>query len=306
MFTLETTDGEYRCRNLVLAVGIAEPWSPAIAGHRARPPLRADPRRRVVRRQAAVHHRQAELRVRARVGPGVHGRRRSRCRRRRPPRRRSRPSRWSASAPATSSRSRTTSSGSGCRILDASIDGIEPIGDAFRVNLKRTDNGEAMSVEADEVIAATGFTCPLLDLADLGVTTFGQAKLPSVTPMWESATVPGIFFAGTISSAAPGPQEARHPVLLRRRPGAPVQRAGPRPAHRRDAVRRRDGAAARSPPSDVLPYLLREATCAPELWHQKAYLGRVLSVSADDGIRDEGILPRRPRARRDDRRTWSR
>jgi hypothetical protein len=44
-------------------------------------------------------------------------------------------------------------------------------------------------------------------------------------------------------------------------------------------------------PSDVLPYLLREATCAPELWHQKAYLGRVLSVSADDGIRDEGILP---------------
>ena len=41
----------------------------------------------------------------------------------------------------------------------------------------------------------------------------------------------------------------------------------------------------------VVPYLLREATCAPELWHQKAYLARVLSVSADDGIRDEGILP---------------
>ena len=204
VFTLETTDGEYRCRNLVLAVGIAEPWSPSPPGIEHARHYAQTRDADVVRGQAAVHHRQAELRASS-SRPGCRpGRRRSRCRRRRPRRRRSRPSRWSASAPGTCSRSRTTSSGLGVSILDASIDGIEPIGDAFRVNLKRTDNGEAMSVEADEVIAATGFTCPLQDLADLGVTTFGQAKLPSVTPMWESATVPGIFFAGTISSAAPG------------------------------------------------------------------------------------------------------
>jgi hypothetical protein len=43
--------------------------------------------------------------------------------------------------------------------------------------------------------------------------------------------------------------------------------------------------------ADVVPYLLREATHAPELWHQKAYLGRVLSLSPEAGIRDEGILP---------------
>ena len=57
---------------------------------------------------------------------------------------------------------------------------------------------------ADEVIAATGFTCPLRDLPALGVATFGQAKLPALTPFWESANVPGIFFAGTISQASPG------------------------------------------------------------------------------------------------------
>ena len=42
--------------------------------------------------------------------------------------------------------------------------------------------------------------------------------------------------------------------------------------------------------SEIVPYLLREATRAPELWHQKAYLARVISLR-DDGFHDEGILP---------------
>ena len=158
------------------------------------------------------------------------------------------------------------------------------------MRLKRTDNGEPMSVDADEVIAATGFTCPLQDLTDLGVTTFGQAKLPAVTPMWESATVPGIFFGGTVSSAAPGLKKHGIPAY-----------SGAVQGHRynglilaRHIAETRFGVAMERPTlaaGDVVPYLLREATCAPELWHQKAYLGRVVSVSADDGIRDEGILP---------------
>jgi hypothetical protein len=48
------------------------------------------------------------------------------------------------------------------------------------------------------VIAATGFTCPLRDLPDLGVSVFGQSRLPAMTNYWESAGVPGIYFAGTI------------------------------------------------------------------------------------------------------------
>jgi len=34
----------------------------------------------------------------------------------------------------------------------------------------------------------------------------------------------------------------------------------------------------------------REAATAPELWHQKAYLARVVTAGAG-GLRDEGILP---------------
>ena len=41
---------------------------------------------------------------------------------------------------------------------------------------------------------------------------------------------------------------------------------------------------------DLVPFLLRELSRAPELWIQKTFLGRVVSVS-EDGLRDEGIVP---------------
>jgi hypothetical protein len=111
-----------------------------------------------------------------------------------------------------------------------------------------------------------------------------------VTPMWESTTVPGIYFAGTISQAAPG----------LRKHGIPAY-SGAVHGHRYNALilarhlaRTHFGAEPPRPvlaEADVLGFLLREATCAPELWHQKAYLARVVSATPGDGIRDEGILP---------------
>jgi hypothetical protein len=44
-------------------------------------------------------------------------------------------------------------------------------------------------------------------------------------------------------------------------------------------------------PSDVLGFCIAELQGAPELWHQRAYLARHISVSTVDGIRDEGIVP---------------
>ena len=41
---------------------------------------------------------------------------------------------------------------------------------------------------------------------------------------------------------------------------------------------------------DVVPLLLDELARGPELWIQKGYLARVVAC-AEDGIRDEGILP---------------
>ena len=58
--------------------------------------------------------------------------------------------------------------GGGVGILNASIEKIERSGDGFEVRLRRTDTSAELIVEADEVIAATGFTAPLRDLAGAG------------------------------------------------------------------------------------------------------------------------------------------
>jgi hypothetical protein len=43
-------------------------------------------------------------------------------------------------------------------------------------------------------------------------------------------------------------------------------------------------------PGALVDYLLRELSCAPELWIQKNFLARAVSAG-DDGLRDEGIVP---------------
>ncbi len=97
--------------------------------------------------------------------------------------------------------------GGGVSILDAAIDRVERSGDGqLDVYLRRTDGAGDLMVSVDDVISATGFIAPLRDLPDLGVTTFGASRLPVVTPWWESTTVPGIFVAGTLSQAAKGLQ----------------------------------------------------------------------------------------------------
>ena len=203
-FVVETTDGEYRCRYLVLAVGVAEPSSPVTPGIELANHYAETREASTYAGQARVHHRQAELGVRARFRPRVMGvldrrlfadagqdQRPDEVARR-------------GAGPRTSSRSRTASWASGCGCWTRRSPGLSAVEGGIRVDLRRTDNGDAMFVVADDVIAATGFTCPLLDLPDLGVATFGASKLPAVTPFWESSTVPGIYFAGTIGQAAPG------------------------------------------------------------------------------------------------------
>jgi len=289
-FVVSTTDGEYRCRVLVLAVGIAQPSSPPTPGIELA-------RHYADTRDAATY---AGKRVFI-IGKQNSGFELA-----------SGLASWASSitvcSPTPAKTSVQTKSlagvraryvqpfedsflGLGVRILDASITGLTAVGDdgAIRVDLRRTSDGEAMCVEADEVIAATGFTCPLLDLPELGVATFGAAKLPAVTPFWESATVPGIYFAGTISQAAQGLKKF----------GVPAH-SGAVHGHRynslilaRHIAETRFGRAVEGPaiaPRDLVDYLLREAATAPELWHQKAYLARVVTAGPD-GLRDDGILP---------------
>ncbi len=297
-FVLETTDGEYRAGTLVFAVGVAEPYSPAtpgieLAAHYAdtRPAETYAGRRIFIigkqnsgfelatgllqwaRRIILCSPSPAKLSVNTRSLVGV--------------------------------RARYVQPfedhvlGGGVSVLDASIGGIvrgeEGSGAPFVVTLRPSDGGEEMLVEADEVISATGFVTPLLDLPALGVSTFGQARLPAQTPYWESATVPGIFFAGTIGQGSAGLKKHGLPANSGAVHGA---RYNARVLAGHIARTRGAGdATGRRPerpgigPGGLLETVFRELAAAPELWHQRAYLAKVISLDASAGLRDEGVVP---------------
>ncbi|MHB8459629.1 MAG: NAD(P)-binding domain-containing protein [Candidatus Limnocylindrales bacterium] len=288
-FVLATSDGEYRCRIAVFAVGVAEPWRPSTPGmelvaHYAdtRPAATyADRRVFIVGKQNSGFELASGLLQWARrivlASPS--------------------PARLSVNTRSlVGVRARYVQPfedhnlGGGVSILDAAIESIERAGDGFRVRLRRTDGGAALVVDTDEVIAATGFVTPLGDLPELGVATFGQSRLPAQTPYWESATVPGISFAGTISQGAGGLRKHGIPansgavhghrynarVLARHLAETRFERPVPRP---------------QVASQDALAFCLDELSGGPELFHQRAYLARVLSAVPEDGIRDEGIVP---------------
>ena len=177
----------------------------------------------------------------------------------------------------------------GVVILDASIESVEKQGAGYRVTTKSPDDGSTLVFEVDDVIAATGFVAPLLDLPKLGVSVFGQSRLPSQTPFWESTTVPGVYFAGTLMQASHGLK--RH--------GIPSN-SGAVQGYRYNArvlachlAETRFGVTIDKPPvqpSELVSRLLDEVTRGPEVWHQRSYLARVVRVRRN-GLVDAGIEP---------------
>jgi hypothetical protein len=172
-------------------------------------------------------------------------------------------------------------------VLDTSIERVEKRDTVFVVHTRRAD-GIEMVFEVDDVIAATGFTAPLQDLPKSGVATFGQSRLPAQTEYWESATSPGIFFAGTLTQAAHGLRKHGIPSNS----GA-VQgyRYNARVLARHLAETRFNQQIHRElvNPAELAKRLLKAASWSPELWHQRSYLAQVFSVGAE--IRDEGTVP---------------
>ena len=290
-FVLETTDGEYRCRVAIFAVGVAQPHSPAtpgieLAAHYAdtRPAETYAGRRIFImgkqnsgfelasgllpwaRRIVLASPSPAKLSVNTRSLVGV--------------------------------RARYVQPfedhvlGGGVSVLDASIAEVRRAdgGDGFVVRVLPSAGGDELSIEADEVISATGFVTPLLDLPELGVATFGQSRLPAQTPYWESASLPGHLLcrhdragsAGLKKHGMPANSGAVHGarynarVLVDHIARTVFGHELPRPAIAAD---------------DLVSTIVAELASAPELWHQRAYLARVISLDPADGPRDEGIVP---------------
>jgi thioredoxin reductase len=288
-FVLETADGEYRARVAIFAVGVAEPYSPStpgieLAAHYAETrPAETYAGRRVfimgkqnsgfelasgllpwARRIVLASPSPAKLSVNTKSLVGV--------------------------------RARYVQPfedhvlGGGVTVLDASIGSIERAGEGFVVGVRPSAGGEELAIEADEVISATGFVTPLLDLPDLGVTTFGQSRLPAQTPYWESASVPGIFFAGTIGQGAAGLKKHGMPANSGAVHGARYN-ARVLAGHVARTVFGTEPDRPAIAADDLVERITTELAMAPELWHQRAYLARVISLDPSAGPRDEGIVP---------------
>jgi thioredoxin reductase len=290
-FELTTTDGVYRSATLVFAVGVAQPWMPEtpgmeLAAHYADTravETYADKRIFIIGKQNSGFELASGFLPWAR--------------------------RIVIASPSPAKLSVQTHSlvgiraryvqpyedhvlGGGVAVLDASIEAIErvPGGPGLVVRTRRSDGAGEMAFEVDEVISATGFVTPLRDLPALGLVTFGHSRLPAQTPFWESASVPGIFFAGTIGQGAKG--------LMKH--GIPAN-SGAVQGSRYNArvlaghiARTRFGFVAERPriaPHDLEDLVAEELTRGPEVWHQRAYLARIVSLDPSLGILDEGILP---------------
>jgi hypothetical protein len=180
--------------------------------------------------------------------------------------------------------------GGGTFVLDAAIERVERTGDGFRVHADGTTRPGTLVFDVDDVIAATGFGTPLLDLEDLGVKTFFQGRLPAQTPYWESATVPGVYFAGSITQGSVGLKKYGIPSNSAAVHGF---RYNARVLAGHIAAEHFGVERARTPlePDGVVDVLVDAAAHGPELWNQQSYLARQVTFEEDGSILDDGIVP---------------
>lgn len=287
-FVLDTSDGRYSCDAAVIAVGMTQAWKPVIPGIDEVPhyvetkPAEYYRGKRVFiigKRNSGFEVADALLPFASKIVLGS-----------------PRPTKLSVLTRSTEgARARYLQPyedfilGGGTVILDAAIQSVERTGEGYRVRAKGTVRPGDFDIDVDEVVAATGFTTPLADLPSLGVSTFMNGRLPAQTPLWESASVPGVYFAGSITQGAVG---LRKYGISSNSAAVQGSRHNARILARHIAAKHFDISSQHTEmkPDDVSDFVVREASEAPELWNQPSYLARVLSFS-DGRVFDEGIDP---------------
>jgi len=287
-FVLATSDGEYRCRICVFAIGVTEPWIAPVPGLDEAPHyVAADAPERyqgksvfiVGKRNSGFELAQGLLPWARRIVLGS-----------------PRPvdTATLAFSPLSlrylSPYTEHVRGGTGSHVLDAAIERVERGADGYRIRASGTTWDGTLEFEADEVIAATGFRAPVRDLPNIGVAMVNDGRMPALTPYWESISVPGIYFAGNVTQASPGLR--KHGATsssgsvngFRYNARTVAQHIAETHFGLRRERRPLEG-------DELVPHLLGELAHAPELWTQKGYLARVVEVDRSDGIRDEGIVP---------------
>jgi thioredoxin reductase len=287
-FALGTSDGEYRCRVCVFAIGMTEPWVPPIPGLDAAP--------HYVATKAPEHYQGKSVFIVGKRNSGFELAQGLLPWARRIVLGSPRPvdTAMLAFSPLSirylSPYTEHIRGGTGSYVIDAAIERVVRHSDGYRILASGTTWEGELELESDEVIAATGFRAPVRDLPSVGVAMVNDGRVPAQTPYWESVSVPGIYFAGNAMQGSPG----------LRKHGA-TSSSGSVNGYRYNArvlaqhiAEKHFGLGRERRPLDgdeVVPHLLGELARAPELWTQKGYLARVVDVDGADGIRDEGIVP---------------
>jgi thioredoxin reductase len=282
---LTTTDGDYRCRAVVFALGVTEAWRPDIPGieDAAHYVDTTAPEEYAGRNVFIVGKRNSGFELAQGLLP------------------------WARKVTLGSPRPVQTDAlalsalrvrylhpydeyergGPGTYVLDVMIERVERRADDFRVVTNGTTWDGRLEFVVDDVIAATGFRTPLGDLPQLGLVTVDEGRIPALTAFWESVSLPGVYFAGNASQGAK--------ALAKRGAGASSTavngfryNARVLAEHLAQALGVRTRA--RLAISDTVSFLLRELSTAPELWVQKGYLCRV-ATREGAGFVDDGVLP---------------
>ena len=165
------------------------------------------------------------------------------------------------------------------------------------VPIRPSDGGEELAIEVDEVISATGLrdaaagpAGPRRDDVRPGPAAGPDAVLgerDGARDLLRGHDRPGLGRA----------EEARHAGELRRGPRRALQRPGPGRPHRPDAsgpARPARPPIARRPTSSTRSSA--SSTTAPELWHQRAYLAKVISLDPARRARATRASCRSPRS----------
>jgi thioredoxin reductase len=287
-FTLATSDGEYRARFVVFAVGMTEPWKADLPGmeevpHYAETGAASDYRDRSV---VLIGKRNSAFELADGLLP------------------------WARRIVLVSPRAAQTAVlahatvrpryfqpleehqvGGNVFAVDAAVERIERTGEGgFRVAVSGTTWTGSFALDADAVVAATGFRVPLGDLPQVGLRTILGDRVPALNAYWESISLPGLFYAGNATVGAPG----------LRRHGAGSTSTSVR-GFRYNArvlaqhIGERLGRVApweRPLVADEVPrFLAGELRSCAELWGQRAYLARVVSLDGSGRASDRGVQP---------------
>jgi thioredoxin reductase len=271
-YVLVTSDGEYRCRAVVFALGVTDPWKSPIPGieevpHYAETPV---PREFEGKRVLIIGKRNSGFEIADGLEP------------------------WARQIFLVSPRPvqaavlsvatvrvryfeplEDASWGGGTFALDAAVERIERTeSGGFRLHAQGTTRPGEITLEAEAAIAATGFRAPIQDLRELGLGTVGDGRIPALTPYWESTTLENVYFAGNAMQGAAGLRKngvasASGTVSgFRYNARLLAQHIAKRLGYKLEWQRLgRD---------EIVPFLVEQLRGGSEIWTQKGYLARAV------------------------------